>query len=327
MQSDPLIWKIIGRNFCSFKVILREQKVKFCRNEYNVSGMCDKLSCPLANSRYATVREENGIIYLYVKTIERAHSPKNLWEKIELNFRYTTALGQIDEELEHWPALSVHKVKQRLTKLHQYLLRMKKIVKNPVKYSHMNKKEHRRDMAREVKALSAAKLDFAIKKELLDRLKNKVYGDLYNINPQVFNEVMDEQGEDEQPNTEFVELDDEEDAELMKETEEEDMEDIDAAGLNEQEASDDDDDDDDLGLDLSGSGGDTGFGDDDVADTGDAARDLKTLQGMLLTKLGQDLKRKGKKTPARATNKKPRKEGAHIEIEYETDPATSSTTR
>lgn len=76
-----MIWHILDQQFCSFKTQLENEKKKFCKNEYNLTGTCSKFTCPLANGRYATVLEENGILYLHVKTIERAHTPANLWEK------------------------------------------------------------------------------------------------------------------------------------------------------------------------------------------------------------------------------------------------------
>ena len=83
MQSDSVIWDIINHSFCSYKAKVAKERT-FCQNEFNVTGLCIRSACPLANSQYATIREEEGVCYLYQKTAERAHTPKHLWEKIKL---------------------------------------------------------------------------------------------------------------------------------------------------------------------------------------------------------------------------------------------------
>jgi protein MAK16 len=126
MQHDEIIWQVINNGFCSFKSKVAQERT-FCQNPYNVSGLCLRSACPLANSQYATIREEDGVCYLFIKTIERAHSPKELWEKIKLPASYTKALEMISELLEHYPKYLVHRNKQRLTKIHQMLIRMRRL--------------------------------------------------------------------------------------------------------------------------------------------------------------------------------------------------------
>lgn len=62
-----------------------------------------------------------------MKTIERAHSPKRLWERVELPANKETALKMIEENLQYWPAFLVDKNRKRFLRIQEYLKRMRKI--------------------------------------------------------------------------------------------------------------------------------------------------------------------------------------------------------
>eukprot|EP00928_Gymnodinium_smaydae_P027845 TRINITY_DN21400_c0_g1_i1.p1 TRINITY_DN21400_c0_g1~~TRINITY_DN21400_c0_g1_i1.p1 ORF type:complete len:282 (-),score=96.11 TRINITY_DN21400_c0_g1_i1:55-900(-) len=199
MHNDETIWHCVNNSFCSFKVKLAAPKQNFCRNPHNVTGLCNRVSCPLANSQYATIMEDEGVCYLYMKTVERAHSPKNLWEKVKLSRNFLQALEQISKHLEYWPDHVINRCKQRLTKMRQMHIRMRKLsMKEGGRLVAIKKKTERREATRELKAEAAAKVDLAIERELLERLKQGTYGDIYNFPKKNFDAVLDKNAEEEE---------------------------------------------------------------------------------------------------------------------------------
>ena len=194
MQNDESIWSCIGHTgFCSFKVKTKQPPKIFCRNEHNVTGVCSKVTCPLANSNYATVIEKEGVCFLYIKTVERAHLPRDLWEKVKLDANFGEALRQIEENLEYWPAHMLNRCKQRLTRIRQTLSRMRKLALRDRQLTlvPIKSKTVRRETAREAKAERAAQVEKTVQNELLERLRQGKYG-IYNYPFSQFNNAVEE---------------------------------------------------------------------------------------------------------------------------------------
>ena len=194
MQNDESIWTCIGHHgFCSFKVKTKQPPKVFCRNEHNVTGVCSKVTCPLANSNYATVIEKEGVCFLYIKTVERAHLPRDLWEKVKLDANFGEALRQIEENLEYWPAHMLNRCKQRLTRIRQTLSRMRKLALRDRQMTlvPIKSKTVKRETAREAKAERAAQVEKTVQMELLERLRQGKYG-IYNYPFSQFNNAVEE---------------------------------------------------------------------------------------------------------------------------------------
>lgn len=286
----------------------------FCRNEYNVTGLCNRQSCPLANSRYATVRSdpETGNLYLYMKTVERSHMPSKWWERIKLSSNYAKALAQVDERLIYWPKFLIHKCKQRLTRLTQVAIRTSKIAREEERLGEkivpkLAPKIRRREATRERKAEAAAKVERAIERELLERLRSGAYGDRpLNVEEGIWKKVLrglERQGEGarDEDLDEGEQYDDEEDEEGVGEVE---------------YVSDLDEDEEDLGDIEEWLGGDSADSSDDYSDEDDDEEDTDEGSSEKDNKKQHSAGAKRKRPPPPI---KPRKKGARVEIEYETE--------
>jgi protein MAK16 len=179
-DNEDLIWNIIGKKkFCCFKYNLQLNQ-SFCKNKFNLTGFCSRQSCPLANNTYATIIEKDGILFLYFKTVLNSKFPSKTWKKISLSRNFIKAVQQIDLHLALWPKFFINKIKLRLTKLNQILIRAR--IKN-IEIKDLNFNLDVINNKKEFKLTQKIKIEKMIEQELLNRLHMGVYGDNYNLKP------------------------------------------------------------------------------------------------------------------------------------------------
>lgn len=117
-------------------------------------------------------------MYLFMKEVERAHTPALLWDRVKLNGNTGEALRQIDNILEHWPAQMIARCKNRLMRLLEVKKRSRAILlaDSGKELVPEKLKTKRREVTREAKALKASELEQMITQEIMENLKNGKYG-------------------------------------------------------------------------------------------------------------------------------------------------------
>lgn len=148
----------------------------------------------------------------------------------------------------------IHKCKQRLTRLTQVAITERRMALREEErhYVGVAPKIKRREENRERKALAAAKIEKAIEKELLERLKSGAYGDKpLNVDESIWKKVLghveDEQEEEEDWDEEEDDESDVGEVEYVEDEDEDDLVDVEdlERWLDNSDVSDEDSDDDD----------------------------------------------------------------------------------
>ena len=201
MTTDDNLWSIIGdEKNCRFK--FKTKNKNFCTNKLNPSGVCEKTSCPLVNSKHASVFKKGKRLFLATKELEGKHRlVRNLnqdfvkWE-IPLD-NEQTALKFIKEKLEDFDTLAATACVNKFKLLKNYLFRKQnKQKETKVFYLSIKKKQEKKLKKYENKALRNAFLEKNTKRALLERLEQGLYENVYTFAALKTKEVVQTKVED-----------------------------------------------------------------------------------------------------------------------------------
>ena len=238
------------------------------------------------------------------------------------SFCSNKALEQIDSRLLYWPNFILHRAKQRLTRLTQVSIRMKRLAKEEERLGErlvpkLAPKVRRREETRERKAEAAAKVERAIERELIERLRSGAYGDKpLNVEEGIWKKVLrvlEREGE----GVRDQDLDEGLEEEQEREEEwEEGLEDVEYVSDIEGEEEDDLE---EL-QDWLGNGSEVDEGSSEEEDEhSEGSQEGSGLEGEEESDTNQAAS--GTKRKRRAPSLKARKKGPRVEIEYEQESA------
>ncbi|XP_035901821.1 protein MAK16 homolog [Anopheles stephensi] len=95
MHPCGLTGDILNPANCSFR-----GEGNVCRNRDNLTGICSQHACPIFYTQYASVREDDGAILLYLRQAARnTTTPGYHWEQVSLSHDPREALCQLEEHL------------------------------------------------------------------------------------------------------------------------------------------------------------------------------------------------------------------------------------
>ncbi|CAK9109444.1 unnamed protein product [Durusdinium trenchii] len=170
MAFDEALWQSLQQ--CKFRTVKEAPSESWCCHEYNATGLCNRSSCPLANSHYATVVKDGAHYCLCQKT------PTTSWTTVKLCKSLAAAPRRLDQLLEASPEVlaRAHVRLRSLQRAHgSEALVGEAGGHEPLRKVAVNKKADKRENKSERKAEETAKVESSVGQELLRRLRQGLY--------------------------------------------------------------------------------------------------------------------------------------------------------
>ncbi|MEN2497875.1 MAG: ribosome biosynthesis protein [Marteilia pararefringens] len=193
--SDDFVFLTLSKSFCSYQN--KTKNLVSCRNKNNLTGICARAACPLANTEYATVvMNDDNTICLKVKIPELRHQPSREWKVIELDIdNKSKALQQIKEATAKHTQWVTDKCKKKYLTFIEIAKNMQNTNQQKETLIPLKRKVENQEKRRAEKAFLKSRLHKSIEKQLEERLKTGYYDDLYDIKSKATDSIAEKDSE------------------------------------------------------------------------------------------------------------------------------------